>query len=94
MANFRYFRRKEEQRGTEKLALFPGWAVRRYAGDGVLIQRGMVLIVTLAILMLIDGQDDIQRFKVDIFVSGFASSLRTPDQATRSQKTFMRLARG
>ncbi|KAJ1306602.1 hypothetical protein OPQ81_007601 [Rhizoctonia solani] len=72
-------RRREEQRGTEKLALFPGWAVRRYPNEGPLVNL---------------KQDDVQHFGVDIFVSGYASSLRTPDQATRSQKAFMRLARG
>ncbi|KDN47043.1 hypothetical protein RSAG8_03820, partial [Rhizoctonia solani AG-8 WAC10335] len=72
-------RRNEEQRGTEQLALFPGWAVRRYSPGGSLVNL---------------KHDDVQPFAVDIFVSGFASSLRTPDQATRSQKAFMRLARG
>ncbi|KAF8677396.1 hypothetical protein RHS04_05967 [Rhizoctonia solani] len=72
-------RRREEQRGAEKLALFPGWAVRRYPNEGSLVSM---------------KHDEVQRFAVDIFVSGFASSLRTPDQATRSQKAFMRLARG
>ncbi|EUC59136.1 DUF2183 family protein [Rhizoctonia solani AG-3 Rhs1AP] len=72
-------RRKEEQRGIEKLALFPGWAARRYPNGGPLINL---------------KHDSVQPFTVDIFVSGFASSLRTPDQATRSQKAFMRLARG
>ncbi|CAE6359224.1 unnamed protein product [Rhizoctonia solani] len=71
-------RRREEQRGAEKLALFPGWAVRRYPHEGSLVSM---------------QPDDIQRFNVDVFVSGFASSLRTPDQATRSQRAFMKLAR-
>ncbi|CAE6418369.1 unnamed protein product [Rhizoctonia solani] len=72
-------RRREEQRGVEKLALFPGWAVRRYLNEGSLVSM---------------KHDDIKRFDVNVFVSGFASSLRTPEQATRSQKAFMRLARG
>ncbi|CAE7092640.1 unnamed protein product [Rhizoctonia solani] len=72
-------RRREEQRGTEKLTLFPGWAVRRYVNGTPLVFK---------------HEDDVHPFSVDIFVSGFASSLRTPDQATRSQKAFMRLARG
>ncbi|CAE6483465.1 unnamed protein product [Rhizoctonia solani] len=72
-------RRREEQRGIEKLALFPGWAVRRYPHGGPLANL---------------KHDDVQPFAIDIFISGFASSLRTPDQATRSQKAFMRLARG
>ncbi|KAF9266708.1 hypothetical protein L218DRAFT_921296 [Marasmius fiardii PR-910] len=56
--------------GTEKIALFPGWATRRprSAADG--------------------------SFEVDIFVSGFATSHRGTELASRSQRTFMRLARG
>ncbi|KAG8725663.1 hypothetical protein FRC12_024156, partial [Ceratobasidium sp. 428] len=61
-------RRREEQRGVERIALFPGWAVRRYP-DNVVLAKG-----------------DVQQFSIDVFVSGFASSLRTPEQATRSQK--------
>ncbi|KAF8757550.1 hypothetical protein RHS01_03430 [Rhizoctonia solani] len=56
-------RRREEQRGAEKLALFPGWAVRRYPNEGSLVSM---------------KHDEVQRFAVDVFVSGFASSLRTP----------------
>jgi len=33
-------------------------------------------------------------FDLEIYVSGFASSLRPPEAATRSQKAFYRLARG
>ncbi|KAF8605794.1 hypothetical protein BDV93DRAFT_28854 [Ceratobasidium sp. AG-I] len=70
-------RRREEQKGVEKISLFPGWAVRRYPEA----TRSK-------------GKDDIQQFTIDVFVSGFASSLRTPEQATRSQRAFMRIARG
>ncbi|QRV73916.1 phosphatidate phosphatase APP1 [Ceratobasidium sp. AG-Ba] len=70
-------RRREEQRGTERISLFPGWAVRRYPDTGLRVANG-----------------DVQEFSIDLFVSGFVSSLRTPDQATRSQKAFMRIARG
>ncbi|KAG9128563.1 hypothetical protein FRC07_003452 [Ceratobasidium sp. 392] len=70
-------RRREEQRGAERIALFPGWAVRRYPDT-----------------MILAKSNDVQQFAIDVFVSGYASSLRTPDQATRSQKAFMRIARG
>ncbi|KAL0579497.1 hypothetical protein V5O48_002539 [Marasmius crinis-equi] len=54
--------------GTEKIAIFPGWASRRPREDG--------------------------RYEVDIFVSGFATVHRGAEVASRSQRTFMRLARG
>ncbi|KAG9099883.1 hypothetical protein FS749_000141 [Ceratobasidium sp. UAMH 11750] len=69
-------RRREEQRGAERIALFPGWAVRRYPDTRPLTKAG-----------------DVQQFAIEVFVSGFASSLRTPEQATRSQRAFMSIAR-
>jgi hypothetical protein len=83
---------------VEKLTLFPGWAVRRYSNDGVLVKQGVSNLCCrfdlCRYLMLSVSLGDVQRFTVDVFVSGFASSLRTPEQATRSQRAFMRLARG
>ncbi|KAJ8503063.1 hypothetical protein ONZ45_g11184 [Pleurotus djamor] len=49
---------------SERVALFPGWAVRRH-----------------------------QEFEVDVFISGFAASQRSPENASRSQRAFMRLAK-
>lgn len=62
--------RGNDNLGTEKIALFPGWATRRprSAADG--------------------------SFEVDIFISGFATSHRGQEFASRSQRTFMRLAKG
>ncbi|KAJ7574374.1 hypothetical protein C8J56DRAFT_1064884 [Mycena floridula] len=57
--------------GQEQLALFPGWAARRY-----------------------EKQKQEEAFDVDIFISGFASVRRAPDMASRSQKAFIRLAKG
>nr|GAT58571.1 predicted protein [Mycena chlorophos] len=55
---------------TERLALFPGYATRRYrAGDK-------------------------EAFDVELFVSGFATSHRPPELASRSQRAFIRLAKG
>lgn len=34
------------------------------------------------------------QFSLDVFVSGYASISRPPDSATRSQKAFMRVAKG
>lgn len=58
--------------GVEKIGLFPGWAMRRYHGQG-------------------HGPED--GFEVEVFVSGYASSHRPPEFATRSQKAFMSLAK-
>lgn len=51
----------------------------------------------LASCRLGTGSQDIyplDEFAIDIFVDGYASSLRPPELATRSQKAFMRLAKG
>ncbi|KAG8847140.1 hypothetical protein FRB96_001658 [Tulasnella sp. 330] len=71
-------RRKEEIKGTEKVALYPGFAVRRYNdGEKALWAR-----------------QDQGPFSVEIFIDGTATMLRPPALATRSQKAFLRLAKG
>ncbi|KAG8942243.1 hypothetical protein FRC03_003495 [Tulasnella sp. 419] len=64
-------RRREESKGTEKVALFPGFAVKRHR-----------------------GQQEPGAFDLDVYVDGYASSLRSPELASRSQKAFMRIAKG
>ncbi|KAJ7045854.1 hypothetical protein C8F04DRAFT_989210 [Mycena alexandri] len=59
---------------SERIALFPGWAARRYHQDA-------------------EGRTQ-EAFDIDLFVSGFASSHRAPELAGRSQRAFMRLAKG
>ncbi|KAJ6498976.1 hypothetical protein C8R45DRAFT_99380 [Mycena sanguinolenta] len=59
---------------SERIALFPGWAARRYRRDA-------------------HGRPQ-EAFDVDIFVSGFASSHRPAELASRSQKAFLKLAKG
>ncbi|KAK7005810.1 hypothetical protein R3P38DRAFT_3404535 [Favolaschia claudopus] len=59
---------------SERIALFPGWAARRYRQDGL-------------------GRTE-EAFDIDLFVSGFATSHRPAELATRSQKAFLRLAKG
>ncbi|KAH7908958.1 hypothetical protein BJ138DRAFT_1128026 [Hygrophoropsis aurantiaca] len=57
----------------EELALFPGWATRRY---------------------LADPDEHKDAFDIDVQVSGFATTRRSPELATRSQRAFLRLAKG
>ncbi|KAJ7346955.1 hypothetical protein DFH08DRAFT_780713 [Mycena albidolilacea] len=59
---------------SERIALFPGWAARRYRQDGT-------------------GRTQ-EAFDIDLFVSGFASSHRPAELASRSQKAFLKLAKG
>ncbi|KAJ8095014.1 hypothetical protein PM082_010232 [Marasmius tenuissimus] len=59
--------------GTEKIALFPGWASKRPRNA---------------------GNEHDEEFEVDVFVSGFATIHRGHEVASRSQRTFMRLAKG
>ncbi|KAJ7072028.1 hypothetical protein C8F01DRAFT_1011500 [Mycena amicta] len=55
---------------NERIALFPGYATRRYR------------------------RNDSEAFDLELFVSGYASSHRAPELASRSQRAFIRLAKG
>ncbi|KAF8210675.1 hypothetical protein K438DRAFT_1810137 [Mycena galopus ATCC 62051] len=59
---------------SERIALFPGWAARRYRQDNL-------------------GRPQ-EAFDIDLFVSGFASSHRPAELASRSQRAFLKLAKG
>ena len=37
---------------------------------------------------------DVDEFQIELFIDGYGSSLRPPQFATRSQKAFMRIAKG
>ncbi|KAH7924302.1 hypothetical protein BV22DRAFT_1013585 [Leucogyrophana mollusca] len=66
-------RSSAEVLNIEEVALFPGWATRRYTVD----------------------MDELEgAFDLDLYVSGFATTRRSPELATRSQKAFLRLAKG
>ncbi|KAJ6594203.1 hypothetical protein B0H19DRAFT_917133 [Mycena capillaripes] len=66
--------RGQNSQNSERIALFPGWAARRYRQDSL-------------------GRTQ-EAFDIDLFVSGFASSHRAPELASRSQKAFLKLAKG
>lgn len=63
---------------NEVLTLFPGWAARRYATN-----EGFS-----------GGGGEPLQFEVEAFVSGYAFTRRSTGQATRSQRAFIRLAKG
>ncbi|THU92947.1 hypothetical protein K435DRAFT_779999 [Dendrothele bispora CBS 962.96] len=60
--------------GTERIALFPGWAARNYRST--------------------KDRNAADPFEVHVYVSGFATVHRAPEFVSRSQRAFMRLARG
>ena len=72
--------------GIEKVMLFPGWATRRYLG-----REGECMSTNFSDHYV--SQPMPAEFSVDVHISGFASSLRPPDLATRSQRAFMKIAR-
>lgn len=81
--------------GVDMITLFPGWATRRYqkaggsAGAGVEGNaKAICKSVVLSELLHLDS------FGVDVFISGYASNCRPPGLATRSQRAFLRLAKG
>ncbi|KAK7466291.1 hypothetical protein VKT23_005019 [Stygiomarasmius scandens] len=60
--------------GKERIALFPGWATRKYRQ--------------------VNDRNVGDPFEIDVYVSGFATVHRAPEFVSRSQKAFMRLAKG
>ncbi|KAF5348779.1 hypothetical protein D9756_009747 [Leucocoprinus leucothites] len=63
---------------NEVLTLFPGWVARRYA-----VNEGLAA----------DNSGQPVPFRIDVFVSGYAVSHRSKEQATRSQRAFLCLAK-
>lgn len=78
---------------NETLNLFPGWAVRRYrktsSGDVQGTFTCSYLQIRISTVSICAGA-----FEVEVFVSGFAISHRSLENASRSQRTFIRLAKG
>ena len=75
---------------VEMVSLFPGWAARRLhtpsPGEGTwpsyAVHAGFLTVV-------IDTH-----FDVEIYVAGYASKSNNPEFMSRSQRTFLRLAKG
>jgi hypothetical protein len=76
--------------GVEEIVLFPGWATRRYQKAGEL--DGEHIHARTIEHAFPTGLVD--SFGVDVFISGYASNRRPPEFATRSQRAFLRLAKG
>lgn len=72
--------------GIEKVMLFPGWATRRYFG-----REGECMSKSFSDHYV--SQRILAEFSVDVHISGFASSSRPPELATRSQRAFMKMAK-
>ncbi|KAG6900139.1 hypothetical protein C0995_004182 [Termitomyces sp. Mi166 len=69
---------------NETLNLFPGWAVRRYRKpSNADIEGALISFLVME-----------SAFEVEVFVSGFAISHRSLQNASRSQRAFIRLAKG
>ncbi|KAI0316763.1 hypothetical protein OF83DRAFT_1059817 [Amylostereum chailletii] len=62
---------------TEKVLLFPGWASRRFYAESYAGPHGA----------------DILPYEIEVFTSGYAVKNRAPGILTRSQKTFVKLAK-
>jgi hypothetical protein len=78
--------------GVDEIMLFPGWATRRYDRPGEL--DGMVLSPSKPVRMFLKRQTCVDAFRMDVFVSGYASNRRPPEFTTRRQRAFLRLAKG
>lgn len=75
---------------TEIVSLFPGWAARRYAVDTG-TEGASSTFLSRALLQ--NTFPDTRPFEVEAFISGFAVSHRSLANATRTQRTFIRLAK-
>ena len=79
---------------VEKVSLFPGWASRSYHNseanpqEGDINSAGSNCLCNSSYILI--GSE----FSLDVFVSGFAASYLPPEAATRSQRAFMKLAKG
>lgn len=77
--------------GIDEVSFFPGWATRRYRmvpggkPNGELSRVFKLLAANLGVT---------ESFEVDVFISGYASNQRPPEFMTRSQRAFLRLAKG
>ena len=79
---------------TEVINVFPGWAARRYAQGST--SEGSFLQITCPHLFKSSKTYQVfpRPFEVEVFVSGYAISYRPPEKISRSQKAFIRLAKG
>jgi hypothetical protein len=81
------------QENTELVNVFPGWAVRRYARNTA--SQGSCHFNFWPPSLILDFEyKGPNPFEVDVFVSGYAISYRPPEKASRSQRAFIRLAKG
>jgi len=74
----------------EEVTLFPGWASRRDV-SGYEHESECLLLCTSVILK---GLLFLDAFDLYICVSGYATTRRPPEFLTRSQRAFLRLAKG
>jgi len=76
---------------VERVSLFPGWAARRLhkpsPSEGTRSLR--ILNPVFLNAFVIDPH-----FDAEIYVAGFASKLNNPESMSRSQRAFIRLAKG
>lgn len=85
--------------GIESLSLFPGWAARKYGAggsgvDGVFCRLLRAIGYSEGLLGASVTSSNFVDFEVDVFISGYAYSYRESGTASRSQRAFMRLAKG
>ena len=73
--------------------LFPGWATRRYHREGDTLACTHSYPCSSFGMHLPKYFSDPPQFEVEVFVSGFACSRRDPENATRSQRALLRLAK-
>ena len=72
---------------VDEVHLIPGWAAKRPRSE----PESELFSFTSVVALTVHSTDT---FDVEVYVSGFATSRRLPEILTRSQRAFLKLARG
>lgn len=87
-------RRKEAFENTEIVNIFPGWASRRFTTGRQSGDEGVCGPILSINALDIPTYKDLHPFDLEVFVSGYAISHRPPENASRAQRAFIRMAKG
>jgi len=86
------FRRSGSDTTTmDEVTLFPGWASRCYVKE---LEHESKLVSCCTSVFQLKCLLFLGTFDLDVYVSGYATTRRSPEFLTRSQRGFLRLAKG
>ena len=81
--------------GVEQVSLFPGWANRQYATlQQKPASRDAGAYIVPKRVVHTNNSCAVPEFALEVSVSGYATALRPPEFASRTERTLMKIARG